>query len=182
MKYLIKRIDKDNQEVWEFADESETEEIDHGRYKRGGVVYAIVRKTQIDTQRKENEILCRRVNGMEEAIKRWKKKLGLPIVQELDTWADEDHCCENNYMASLEHLRTEYIHRHYEDSGYWVCHKHMILINVNQSEELGQQAFEEVVRLSASLKQDGILPVKIYFCKQGWVCILDWTRPEVYLR
>ena len=49
---------------------------------------------------------------MRQAVIRWKRKMGLP-TQELDPWAD--HYSES-YESRLRHLRTEFIHRHYEDA------------------------------------------------------------------
>lgn len=169
MEYVIKRISQ-GQEEWNFATDRDKQEIEENNYMSGGVVHCLLPLKKYDELQKYITILEHRVNGMREAVRRWKKRLRPK---------EEDPCSDDD--GELIHLRTEYIHRRYEDDGRWVCLKHMILRNVEPNEELGQLAFEEVMRLAPELQKDGILPTKIYFSQQGWVCIFDWTSQEPYM-
>lgn len=168
MEYIIKRILQGNED-WAFPTDREKQEIEEDNYMSGGVVHCLLPKKEYIELQKCIAVLEHRVDGMREAVRRWKKRLRPK---------EEDQCDED---VDLVHLRTEYVHRRYEDDGRWVCLKHMILRNVEPSEELGQLAYEEVIRLSPGLKKEGILAIKIYFSQPGWICIFDWTSQEPYM-
>lgn len=158
MRYIIQAI-QEGAEEWTWATPEQIQAIELDWTEGiGGTVHTVIPKKQYDqeTERKEHH-----VRNMENAIVRWKKKMGLEVVE----------CFE----SELEHIRTEYVFRHEE----WVCQKHMLLRQVTPSEEMGQEALAKVLQL---VKSTGIPCYKIYYSKQGWVGIYDYTRLEPYMR